>query len=117
MSKFPINLIGELIAVTFEPVQGTVRLPDWKRSLKGTVIARGSDVRDVSEGQVVSFGAAVGMDSVFAGKEVRILKEQDLDFVYSDVPLCEECGTNYVESSEDFCTDCLDKDPSLSYHY
>lgn len=79
---FPLNLIGELIAVTFEPVHGAIRLPDWKRSLKGTVIARGSDVQHVSEGSIVSFGAAVGMDSSYAGQEIRILKEQDLDFVY-----------------------------------
>lgn len=80
--NFPINLIGELIAVATEDPSGTIRLPDWKRSLQGTVIARGSDVRDVSEGQTVSFGAAVGMDSVFAGQAVRILKESDLDFIY-----------------------------------
>jgi len=83
-SKFPINLIGELLVVTPEYDQGPIRLPDWKRSLKGTVIARGPNARNVSEGQIVSFGAAVGMDSVFAGQEVRILKEQDLDFVYDE---------------------------------
>ncbi len=80
--NFPINLIGELIAVTIDPVPGTVRLPDWKRALKGTVIARGPDVRDVLEGQTVYFGAAVGMDSVLAGQDIRILKESNLDFVY-----------------------------------
>jgi hypothetical protein len=80
--NFPINLIGELIAVTPERIQGPIRLPDWKRSLKGTVIARGPDARDVREGEIVSFGAAVGMDSVLAGQEIRILKERDLDFVY-----------------------------------
>lgn len=79
---FPIDLVGELLAVTFERPATTVLLPDWKRSLSGTVIAKGSSVSDVDVGDLVYFGAAVGMDSVFSGQEVRILKERDLDFVY-----------------------------------
>lgn len=82
--KFPINLIGELVAIAPESTSGTehIRLPDWKRQLKGTVVARGPDCNFISEGQVVGFGAAVGMDSVFAGQDLRIMKEQDIDFVY-----------------------------------
>jgi len=89
--NFPINLIGELVAVRFEDTPGSkgtelygkrVLLPDWKRSLTGTVLAAGSDVKEAVKGVRVTFGAAVGMDSVFNGQSIRILKESDLDFVY-----------------------------------
>jgi co-chaperonin GroES (HSP10) len=80
--SFPINLIGELLVVKPEPIQGPIRLPDWKRSLSGIVLAVGPQVRGLSVGAKVFFGAAVGMDSVYAGQEIRILKEQDIDFVY-----------------------------------
>lgn len=80
--NFPLNLIGELLVVTPDEVQSTIKLPDWQRSLIGTVLAIGPEVREVSKGQRVAFGAAVGMDSVFSGQEIRILKEQDLDFIY-----------------------------------
>jgi hypothetical protein len=81
---FPINLIGELVAVRPDPAEAEILLPDWKRSLHGIVLARGPEVREVSKGTKVSFGAAVGMDSTFNGQPVRILKEQDLDFIYGE---------------------------------
>lgn len=83
--SFPINLLGELVAVETEPAAvATILLPDWKRSLTGTVLACGPEVRERVQGARVSFGAAVGMDSVLSGKSIRILKEQDLDFVYDE---------------------------------
>lgn len=114
---FPIKLIGELVAVKFEDVGGNIRLPDWKRSMSGTVLSVGPECKSVKDGVRVSFGAAVGMDSVINGESIRIMKEQDLDFVYEDAPLCDQCGTLYVESGEDFCTECLDTIPSPSFHY
>lgn len=81
---FPLKLIGELIAVRIEEITGTIRLPDWKRSLSGIVIARGSQAKEVQEGDRVFFGAAVGMDSVYNGTDVRILKQDDVDFIHSD---------------------------------
>lgn len=81
---FPLQLLGELLVVYIEKPEYDVLLPDWKRALSGEVIAVGPDVRDTKEGDRVYFGAAVGMDSVFSGKEVRILKEKDLDFVYEE---------------------------------
>jgi hypothetical protein len=80
--KFPINLIGELVAVRPNPPENTVRLPDWKRALNGTVLAVGPEVRSIESGDTVYFGAAVGMDSVLSGQTIRLLKEQDLDFIY-----------------------------------
>lgn len=77
-----INLIGELLIVRPEIPSGPIRLPDWKRSLSGKVVAASPNVRAVKTGDRVSFGAAVGMDAVYNGQEIRILKERDLDFVY-----------------------------------
>jgi hypothetical protein len=83
--NFPINLVGELLAVKINhPSTEAVLLPDWKRSLSGVVIATGSDVKGVNDGDLVYFGAAVGMDSVLSGQDIRILKERDLDFVYEN---------------------------------
>jgi co-chaperonin GroES (HSP10) len=82
---FPINLIGELIAVRPDEAkfsENGIRLPDWKRSLSGSILAAGPEVRNVVRGDRVSFGAAVGMDSILNGQEIRILKERDLDFIY-----------------------------------
>lgn len=79
---FSIQLIGELIAVKPDKAEAQILLPDWKRSLTGRVLSVGSSISDIKEGDRVSFGAAVGMDSVYAGREVRILKERDIDFVY-----------------------------------
>jgi len=82
--SFPLNLIGELVAVHPDPVESTIKLPDWKRSLTGTIVACGPEVVAVHAGTKVSFGAAVGMDSVLSGQSIRILKEQDLDFAYDE---------------------------------
>ena len=81
--NFPINLIGELLAVKPDDITGSpIKLPDWKRSLSGTVLATGPEVSQIKAGDRVSFGAAVGMDSVLNGTSIRILKEKDLDFAF-----------------------------------
>jgi len=80
--SFPLNLIGELVAVKFDEEKGNIKLPDWKRSFTGTIIAVGPGCREVLPGMQTAFGAAVGMDARIAGSSIRILKEQDLDLVY-----------------------------------
>lgn len=81
--SFPINLIGELVAIRPDPVEGTIQLPDWKRNLTGTIIAAGPGCsKDVVVSARVAFGAAVGMEARTGSEDIRILKEQDLDFVY-----------------------------------
>lgn len=111
--NFPINLIGELVAIRLDNAglsESRVLLPDWRRCLSGKVLATGSEVREVFIDDRVSFGAAVGMDSLLSGQEIRIMKEKDIDFIYEDwtgVPICKTCQ-NYVESSEEYCTACLD---------
>jgi 2-keto-3-deoxy-galactonokinase len=71
---FPINLLGELVAVRLDSGQQLERilLPDWKRSLSGVLLGTGPDVREAK-------------DSVLSGEAIRILKEQDLDLVYGVV--------------------------------
>ena len=80
--SFPLNLIGELVAILPDSPDHEILLPDWKRTLSGVVIASAEGIKSVVPGDKVVFGAAVGMDSVFNGQSIRILKEQDLDFVY-----------------------------------
>lgn len=82
---FPINLFEDFLVVRSESEKAEgVLLPDWKRSLCGSVLARGPKVKSVQEGDKVSFGAATGMDSKFSGEDIRILREKDLDFVYDE---------------------------------
>lgn len=90
---FHLNLADDLVAVEYyEEVKSDIKLPDWKRSLIGRVIARGPGEllpngilgpMQVEVGDKVSFGAAVGMEAVASGYPVRIMKDRDIDFVYS----------------------------------
>ncbi len=91
---FPMRLIGELIAVRYEPVKGNVALPDWQRSLTGTVLATGPGLplpgggttpMQTCVGDTVCFGAAVGMESVLDGQSIRIMRDSDVDFAFGDV--------------------------------
>lgn len=56
-------------------------MPDWSRSLRGRIVAKGPDVKDVEIGDRVTFVATSGMESVFDGVAVRIMREDDLDMV------------------------------------
>ena len=80
---FPIELIGDFVVVRPDSIQEyRVLLPDWKKSLSGRVVALGPEVKEILRGDRVSFGAAVGMDATLGGEEIRILKEENLDFIY-----------------------------------
>jgi co-chaperonin GroES (HSP10) len=90
---FYLNLADDLVAVEYyEEVKSDIRLPDWKRSLIGRVIARGpgellpsGDLvpMQTEVGNKVSFGAAVGMEAVANGYPIRIMKDKDIDFVFN----------------------------------
>lgn len=81
--SFPINLIGNLVAIKVEDESSEyVRLPDWARSLSGTVLGCGPKVQELRGTERVSFGAAVGMDAVLNGQNIRIMREPEIDFVY-----------------------------------
>lgn len=83
MKEFPMQLLEELVAVLPESkLPGTkILVPDWSRCLKGKIIGTGPDCTEVKTGDVVSFGAATGMESVFDGATIRIMRESDIDFV------------------------------------
>ena len=87
------ELMGDLIAVQYDSeVYSDVVLPDWKKSLVGTVIAMGPGLplpegglapMQTTLGDRVSFGAAYGMEGSYKGFPIRILKDTDIDFVLS----------------------------------
>lgn len=90
--KFPMQLLGDLIAVRYEPVThaGQIALPDWQRSYTGTVIAvgpgapltnGGTGPMETEVGDHISFGAAIGMEAVYDGGAIRIMRDTEADFV------------------------------------
>lgn len=82
MSDFPINLIGSLIAVRPESVkQGKIFVPDSVRSLRGKVLAKGPDATELQVGDTITFVATSGMESVFNGAAIRIMRQDDADTV------------------------------------
>lgn len=91
VSEFPGQLLGDLVVIEMEPEPRTgVILPDWKKSLRGKVLAIGAGLplqnggigpMQCAVGDRVSFGAAKGIESVFSGATVRIMKDTDVDFI------------------------------------
>ena len=75
-----MKLLADLVAVRpFErPQLGKVIVPDWSRSLQGKVISVGNDVDELKIGDTVYFKATSGMESVFDGAPLRIMREEDV---------------------------------------
>lgn len=87
LKEFPIALLGDLVAVLPDSTRQTagILLPDWQRSLTGSVLACGPDCTELKPGDKVSFGAASGMESVFDGAAIRIMREErDVLVAYDD---------------------------------
>jgi chaperonin GroES len=91
MGEFKQRLLGDMVAVEpeVEP-QGKIKLPDWQRILRGTVVATGPGAplyngkiapMECKVGDRVIFGAATGMESVYCGKPLRIMRDSDVDAV------------------------------------
>lgn len=87
---FPMDLVGELVAVRPDAPEGGVLLPDWQRGLTGRVLAVGPGREllngtrapmSVQVGDRVRFGAAVGMESTFNGEPLRVMRDSDIDMV------------------------------------
>lgn len=81
--KFPIKLLDDLVAVVPEDIndRGPILLPDWQRTYHGKVLAIGTNTPEIKIGDNVVFGAAKGMDGVFDGKNVRIMRFDDIELV------------------------------------
>jgi co-chaperonin GroES (HSP10) len=87
LKEFTMQLLGDLVAVLPASTRqvGAIILPDWQRSLTGSVLACGPDCTELKVGDKVQFGAASGMDSVFDGAAIRIMSEEkDVLGVFED---------------------------------
>jgi len=84
--------VADLIVVEMDDAApGTIKLPDWARTLSGTVVAvgpgapipGGTDTAPMQTkvGDRVIFGAAAGMDSVYKNRAVRVMRDSDVDMV------------------------------------
>jgi chaperonin GroES len=87
-------LLDDMIAVELlgEPAaKGRIKLPDWQKYLRGTVIAIGPGrmlpfgdraPMEVKVGDVVTFSPTAGMESDFGvGRAVRMMRDVDCDTV------------------------------------
>lgn len=92
MVKFTQKLIGDMIAVEPEtqPRGSKVLLPDWRRTLRGVVIAVGPGAplyngktapMQCQVGDTIVFGAATGMESQYKGVQIRVMRDSDADAV------------------------------------
>ncbi len=105
-----MKLLGDLVVIQpEEATQGRIQLPDWQRSLRGTVIAAGpgkmqldGSVRpmELKAGDFVTFGAAKGMESVFCGKPIRTMREDDVDIVIEERASVDELVAKLMEVSK-----------------
>lgn len=84
--------VRDLIAVRPDELKPSkIALPDWQRTLKGFVLAvgpgranrngKGLAPMECQVGDYVQFGAAVGMESMYDGVMIRIMRDGDVDLV------------------------------------
>jgi chaperonin GroES len=91
---FGQRLLDDMIAVALlgEPAaKGRIKLPDWQKYLRGTVIAVGPGKMlpfgerapmETKVGDVVTFSPTAGMESDFGvGRAVRLMRDPDVDTV------------------------------------
>jgi chaperonin GroES len=91
---FGQRLLDDMIAVALlgEPAaKGRIKLPDWQKYLRGTVIAVGPGKMlpfgerapmETKVGDIVTFSPTAGMESDFGvGRAVRLMRDPDVDTV------------------------------------
>lgn len=71
--------------------KGAIKLPDWQRYLRGTVIAAGPGAplytggrgpMECKVGDVVTFSPTAGMDTeIGVGNKIRLMRDLDVDTV------------------------------------
>ena len=78
-----MQLARDLVAVRPDSVNKRLKVfvPDWQKSLHGEVLAVGPKVRELLPGDRVVFGAAKGMESIYNGAAIRIMRWEDIDMV------------------------------------
>jgi co-chaperonin GroES (HSP10) len=91
---FGQRLLDDMIAVALidQPAaMGRIKLPDWQKFLRGTVIATGPGKMlpfgerapmETKVGDTVTFSPTAGMTSDYGvGKQVRMMRDTDVDTV------------------------------------
>lgn len=88
--EFKQQLVGDLVAIEPEAIPSLIKLPDWQRNLRGRVIGVGPGAplvgggyapMEAKVGDLVIFGAAIGMESRYCGRLIRIMHDSDIDAV------------------------------------
>jgi chaperonin GroES len=96
VQAFNSQLIDNFVAVRpQEAKRSKILMPDWARTLTGVVIAIGPGKRaekgdaieamEVEVGDIVQFGAAIGMESQYDGVGIRVMRDTDIDLVIGKV--------------------------------
>lgn len=90
--------IGDMIVVQMDQehaAKGTIKLPDWQRYLRGTVIAvgpgkalytGGRGPMECKVGDKVSFAPTTGMDFEYGkvGNSIRQMRDPDVDCIWEE---------------------------------
>ena len=87
VSSFPLRLLDDLVAIQvldYAEIGSSIKLPDWQRSLQGKVISKGPACKDLKKGARVIFGAAVGMEATLDGKNIRIMRLENIDGIVDE---------------------------------
>lgn len=90
--EFQSQCIRDLIAVRPDEIKPSkIALPDWQRVLKGFVLSVGPGKpnrngvglapMECQVGDYVQFGAAIGMESMYDGVPIRIMRDSEVDIV------------------------------------
>lgn len=94
--EFVQQLLEDFIIVQMaEEVKSTIKLTQWQRTLRGTVLAAGPGKltykgtrlpMTTQVGDLVTFAATAGMDSSYgAHVRVRMMRDSDVDAVLEEV--------------------------------
>ena len=92
--EFRQRLLDDMIAVALigeSAAKGVIKLPDWQKYLRGTVIAVGPGrmlpeggraPMETAVGDVVTFSPTAGMESDYGvGRPVRLMRDVDVDTI------------------------------------
>jgi co-chaperonin GroES (HSP10) len=92
--EFKQQLLDDFIVVALidtPAAQSVIKLPDWQRTLRGEVTARGPGrmlpfggraPMETKVGDIVTFAATAGMDTDYGvGRKIRMMHDTDVDTI------------------------------------
>lgn len=95
--EFKQILIDDMIAVQLDSehaAKGRIKLPDWQKYLRGTVIAvgpgkalytGGRGPMAVAVGDKISFSPTAGMDTSYGvNQDIRLMREPDVEAIWEE---------------------------------